>query len=53
MRRLGRLIARLSAAGARRSGTDMIEITDLTVRFGGVTPLDGMSVDVRPAAPAG
>ena len=22
----------------------MIEITDLTVRFGGVTPLDGMTV---------
>ena len=46
MARLGRLLrgrvqARASAAGGRRA---VIEVSDLTVRFGGVTPLDGMSV---------
>ena len=32
------------AARGRAQGGPVIEITDLTVRFGGVTPLDGMSV---------
>ena len=43
--RLGRLIARaVPPRRAGRGGRSVIEVSDLTVRFGGVTPLDGMSV---------
>ena len=38
------LLADRSSARGRARGGAVIEITDLTVRFGGVKPLDGMSV---------
>ena len=45
MARLGRLIGRLFQAAHRpRQAATVIEVSDLTVRFGGVTPLDKMSV---------
>ena len=42
--KLGRLILRAGRAVTSSGGRAMIEVSDLTVRFGGVTSLDGMSV---------
>ena len=42
--RLGGALARVRRGRARRGARALIEIADLTVRFGGVTPLDGMTV---------
>ena len=55
--RLGRLLRRhlpsARVAGWQGAwGSRMIEVTGLTVRFGGVTPLDGMT-SPSPRAPAG
>ena len=48
MARLGRLLGGLSRRRrARRGDGAVIEIDDLTVRFGGVTPLDDMTVTLR------
>ena len=50
----GALIARPFTRGKARPGAGaVIEIAGLTVRFGGVTPLDDVSVDVPGRARAG
>ncbi|MEA2247090.1 MAG: branched-chain amino acid transport system ATP-binding protein, partial [Solirubrobacteraceae bacterium] len=41
---MGPDLRRVETSGARRGACALIEIEDLTVRFGGVTPLDGMTV---------